>query len=72
MSFILRQLIMQGARRIATDPRLHQKVKEGAQRARPVVERSARNIKNAAKEKSPLEDPRGFAEALRRRLRQPD
>ena len=72
MSLFLRRMVMLGARRIATDPRLQQKIKEGAQRARPVVERSARTLKDAAAETSPLSDPRGFAQALRRRLRQSD
>jgi len=65
-------MLMQGARRIASDPRLRQKFKEGAQQARPVVERSARSIKAAAAEASPLEDPKAFAAALRRRFNKSD
>ena len=67
---ILRRMLLMGARRIATDPHLRQKVKDGAARARPVIERSAQSVKSAASEVSPLKDPRGFADALRRRLRQ--
>lgn len=72
MSFILRRLLMEGARRVASDPQLRQKVKEGAQRAKPALERSARSIKEAATEASPLEDPKRFAAALRRRFSQSD
>jgi len=63
-------MLLMGARRIATDPHLRQKVKDGAARARPVIERSAQSVKSAASEAPPLKDPRAFAEALRRRLRQ--
>lgn len=70
MSLIIRRLLVEGARRVASDPRLREKVKEGAQRARPAIERSARSVKAAVAEASPIEDPKAFAAALRRRFTQ--
>ena len=68
---ILRTLVSMAVRRAATDPQMRAKVVQAARQFGPSAERTGYAIRDAAREASPLEDPRGFLRLLRDRLRPP-
>ncbi|NBB82632.1 MAG: hypothetical protein GVY28_04435 [Alphaproteobacteria bacterium] len=65
---LLRSLIWMAAKRAATDPRVRSMAVDAAQKARPHVERTAREARQAMREAPPTKDPRAFAQRLRDRL----
>lgn len=65
---LLRRLIFLAAKHAATDPRVRSLAVDAARKARPHVERTAREARAAMREVSPTKDPRGFAQRLRDRL----
>ncbi|MEQ9814491.1 MAG: hypothetical protein RLO50_17070 [Azospirillaceae bacterium] len=70
---MLRRALFMAMRRAASDPQMRQKVKgaveQGVARARPYAQKGADTLRGAAHDASPFENPRGFAEALKRRWR---
>jgi hypothetical protein len=65
---LLRKLIFMAAKQAATDPRIRSLAVDAAQKARPHVERTAREAREAMREAPPMKDPRAFAQRLRDRL----
>ncbi len=69
---LLRMLLWKAARRLASDPRVQQIAVDAYDKARPKVEQTAREIREAARETSPLGDPGAFARRVKDRLRRKD
>lgn len=65
---LLRMLLWKAARRLASDPRMQQIAVDAYDKARPKVEQTAREIRQAAREASPLDDPGAFARRVKQRL----
>lgn len=65
---VLRSLLWVAAKQLASDPRVRRMAVEAAIRARPKVEEAARQIRAAAREASPLNEPAAFARAVRDRV----
>lgn len=66
---LLRALLWKAARHLASDPRVREIAADTYAKTRPKVEETARQIRNAAREASPLDDPAEFARRVRDRLR---
>ena len=69
---LLRVLMWNAARKLAADPRVQQMAKDAVEKARPKVEQTAREIRQAAQEASPLDDPGAFARRVKDRLTRRD
>ena len=54
---LLRTLLWKAARHLANDPRVQQIAADAYDKAKPKVEQTARQIRDAAREASPLDDP---------------
>ena len=69
---LLRTLLWKAARRLASDPRVQQMAADAYDKAKPKVEQTAREIREAAREASPLDDPGEFARRVKNRLSRKD
>ena len=69
---LLRTLIWKAARRLASDPRVQRMASDAYDKAKPKVEETARQIRDAAREASPLDDPGEFARNVKKRLTRKD
>ncbi|NNG05502.1 MAG: hypothetical protein HKM95_15570 [Inquilinus sp.] len=69
---LLRTLIWSAARKLASDPRVQRMAADAYEKARPNVEETAREIRDAAREASPLDDPGAFARKVKDRLTRKD
>lgn len=69
---LLRTLLWKAAKRLASDPRMQEIAADTYAKARPKVEETARQIRDAAREASPLDDPTEFARNVKKRLTRKD
>lgn len=69
---LLRSLLWKAARHLANDPRIREIAIDTFSKAKPKVEETARQIREAAREASPLDDPGEFARRVKSRLRRKD
>lgn len=65
---LIRTLVIRAAQKAATDPRVQRQAMELARKAVPHVQAAARSVGAAARDTSPLRDPKGFARGIRDRL----
>jgi hypothetical protein len=65
---LIRTLVIKAAKKAATDPRVQRQAVELARKAVPHVQAAARSVGAAAREASPLRDPKGFARNVRDRI----
>lgn len=68
----LRSLLWKAARHLANDPRIREMAVDAVAKAKPKVEETARQIREAAREASPLDDPTEFARRVKSRLTRKD
>lgn len=69
---LLKTLLWKAAQRLASDPRMREIAADAYDKARPKVEETARQIRDAAREASPLDDPTEFARNVKKRLTRKD
>ncbi|WP_374446849.1 hypothetical protein [Stella sp.] len=61
----MRAALFQIVRRLAADPRVQEKAVDLMQRAKPKLQAAAAEIRSAARDVDPRQDPRGFARRLK-------
>lgn len=69
---LLRSLLWKAARHLANDPRTRELAADAFAKAKPKIEETARQIRDAAREASPLDDPTEFARNVKNRLSRKD
>ncbi len=69
---LLRTLLLKAARHLANDPRVREMAADAYAKAKPKVAETARQIRDAAREASPLDDPTEFARNVKNRLTRKD
>lgn len=61
----MKTALFQIVRRVATDPRVQEKAVELLHRAKPKAQAAASEIRAAARDVDPRQDPRGFLRRLK-------
>lgn len=69
---LLKTLLWKAARHLANDPRVQEIAADTYAKAKPKIEETARQIRDAAREASPLDDPTEFARNVKNRLTRKD
>lgn len=69
---LLKTLLWKAARHLANDPRVREIAADTYVKAKPKIEETARQIRDAARDASPLDDPAEFARNVKNRLTRKD